>query len=470
MRSAADPTRYRALTLVFVSVIAVLLVVAFLPGLTAAPATPSPSAAAADVSTPPASASASPSPEATTDAAASPSTAEPPPSPGATDEPAQSPSPRPRARAWTRLPAAESGARWGYMYEPALWDFDDALFLNPYPNEGDELWRSSDGLTWSRADVPGLVQDEDTGDFVSLTSVAHGSGGYVAVGTLSNSDTQTFEGRVWTSRDGIAWNGQAPEGVAGTTEGVTGSAELTLVGAADDGYLAFGSGPDGRMAWTSADGMRWQPATDPSLKKIARTVVGLVPIDGRLVAFTTPARERKPPITVHTGSALGPWRQVATLNARGGYGLAAQARPGAPLTVIARTKADHLGLWTSLDGSTWKRAGTLPAVLATSAIPLPTGWLAIGGLDVSTGCASAGPTIGLTWTSPDGRTWKRLRDDRSGVISALARRGDTLIGLGVRTATTLNRPGAVWTMHVDAPPSASAGKPTRVPDNVGCGP
>lgn len=98
----------------------------------------------------------------------------------------------------------------------------------------------------------------------------------------------------------------------------------------------------------------------------------------------------------------------------------------------------------------------------------PDGW-AIGGLDISTGCASAGPTIGLTWTSPDGRTWTRLRDDPSGVISALARRGDTLVGLGIRTATHAKRPGAVWTMHVDAPPSAVTSRPTRVPDGGGCG-
>src|SRR4029077_9573197 len=111
-------------------------------------------------------------------------------------------------------------------------------------------------------------------------SVAHGSAGYVAVGTQSNDDKETTEGRVWTSRDGAAWNGQAPEGVAGNSEGVHGSEELTLVGAADDGYVAFGSGPDGRMAWTSTDGMHWQRATDPGLNQIARTVVGLVPIDG----------------------------------------------------------------------------------------------------------------------------------------------------------------------------------------------
>ena len=355
------------------------------------------------------------------------------------------------------------------MYQPVLWDFGDVLLLNPYPDEGDQLWRSDDGVSWHRVDIPGLGSNEETGDFARVASVAHGPGGYVAVGAFSNDDTDRYEGRVWTSRDGRAWNGQAPEGVAGNSEGVNDSQELTLVGAADDGYIAFGSTPDGRRAWTSTDGMQWHPATDPSLKRIARTVVGLVPIDGELVAFTTPRRERASPITVHRGSALGEWRQVATLDARWGYDSAASARAGAPLTVIASTHGDKLALWTSPDGSTWHRAGRLPDVLATSAIQLPTGWLAIGGLDVSTGCATIGPTIGLTWTSPDGRTWKRLRDDRSGVISALAMRGDTLIGLGVRTAKNGNRPGAVWTMHVDAPPSASSAAPTRVPDNPGCG-
>ena len=355
------------------------------------------------------------------------------------------------------------------MYQPALWDFDGALFLNPYPDEGDQLWRSEDGVGWRLVHLPGLVQNLDTGEFASVTSVAQGSRGFVAVGQFSKGETQTFEGRVWTSRDGIAWSGQAPEGVEGNAEGMNGSVGLTLVGAADDGYLAFGAGSDGRMAWTSADGMRWQPATNPNLKQIARTVVGLVPINGDLVAFTTPRRVRKAPIAVHRGSALGGWRQVDTLDATWTYGSAAMARPGAPLSVIASTKGDRLGLGTSVDGSTWSRKGTLPDVLATSAIQVPTGWLAIGGLDISTGCASAGPTIGLTWTSPDGRTWTRLRDDPSGVISALARRGDTLVGLGIRTATHAKRPGAVWTMHVDAPPSAVTSRPTRIPDGGGCG-
>ncbi len=153
----------------------------------------------------------------------------------------------------------------------------------------------------------------------------------------------------------------------------------------------------------------------------------------------------------------------------GCYGSAALARPGAPLTVIASTNGDRLGLWTSLDGTTWNRIGRLPDVLATTAIQLPTGWLAVGGLDISTGCATIGPTIGLTWTSPDGRTWTRLRDDPRGVISALAMRGDTLVGLGEQTVKNRPRRGAVWTMHVDAPPSAVPGTPTRVPVNRGCG-
>ena len=359
------------------------------------------------------------------------------------------------------------------MSQATLWDFDDLLLLNPDPDEGDQLWRSNDGISWHRVHIPGLGTNEETGDYASVRSVAHGSGGYVAVGDFGNDDAETYEGRVWTSRDGSAWNGQAPEGVAGNSEGVNGSQELTLVGAADDGYIAFGSTPDGRRAWTSTDGMQWHPATDPSLKRIARTVVGLVPIGGELVAFTTPRRERASPIAVHRGTALGEWRQVATLDARWMYGSAALARPGAPLTVIASANGDRLGLWTSLDGTTWNRAGTLPDVLATSAIQVPSGWLAIGGLDVGTGCATIGPTIGLTWTSPDGRKWTRLPDDPSGVISALAERGDTLFGLGMRTGgptpTRLNRPGAVWTMHVDVPPNTVPSKPTKVPEGGGCG-
>lgn len=469
MRSTANPTRMRALALLLVAVLAALLVVALLPNLGASPPNPSASAVAAHVSTPPASPAPPASPERTASAAPTADDQGPPPSASPTREPPQSAPPKSRAPVWTRLRATETGARWSYVYEPVLWDFGDVLLLNPYPDEGDQLWRSDDGVSWRRVQVPGLGRNEDTGDFASVTSVTHGSAGYVAVGSFSGGDDETFEGRVWTSRDGIGWNGQSPEGVAGNSEGVYGSTELTLVGAADDGYIAFGSGPDGRAAWTSTDGMQWRPATDPGLKRIARTVVGLVPINGELVAFTTPRRERASPITVNRGSAFGAWRQVDTVDARWLYGSAAMARPGAPLTLIASTKGDRLALWTSIDGSAWNRAGRLPDVLATSAIQLPTGWLAIGGLDISTGCASAGPTIGLTWTSPDGRTWKRLKDDPSGVISALALRGNTLIGLGIRTGKHEGRPGGVWTMHVDAPPSAVASRPTRVPDNVGCG-
>ena len=116
-------------------------------------------------------------------------------------------------------------------------------------------------------------------------------------------------------------------------------------------------------------------------------------------------------------------------------------------------------VWTSADGSKWNRVGTMPDVLATSAMQLPTGWVAVGGLDIGTGCATIGPTIGLTWTSIDGRAWKRLPDDRSGVISALVRRGDTLIGLGQRTVENAPQAGAVWTMRVGVPPNVAPSTP-----------
>ena len=162
------------------------------------------------------------------------------------------------------------------MYQPALWDFGDTLFLSPYADQGDAIWRSKDGITWRRARIPGLGSPAATDTFTVVNAIARGPGGYVAVGRRDDDSTNISEGRVWTSRDGVAWNGQAPEGVSGNSEGVPGTQELRLIGAADDGYVAFGWGQDGNMAWTSTDGMRWQAAKDPGLRRIALTAVAVL--------------------------------------------------------------------------------------------------------------------------------------------------------------------------------------------------
>jgi hypothetical protein len=119
------------------------------------------------------------------------------------------------------------------------------------------VWRSVDGHAWERLALHGSVGKG------AVTGLAAGPLGLLAVG-IDGHDTAT----TWRSTDGVAWTAASLTG-----EGF-GQARLDDVEALGDGWLMVGSiggrdvpsggvlTPNGSAgaAWTSLDGIAWQPA------------------------------------------------------------------------------------------------------------------------------------------------------------------------------------------------------------------
>jgi hypothetical protein len=126
-------------------------------------------------------------------------------------------------------------------------------------------WWSGDGASWVRPpDTPALTSAD--GEVIAPTGVAVGERAAVIVGDrVPLTSAGTVDGVAWTSADGRRW-ARAPE--TGLPAG-PGMQRLGRVAALGDGFAAVGLEGDGERvrpaAWTSADGAVWRAAADPVL-------------------------------------------------------------------------------------------------------------------------------------------------------------------------------------------------------------
>ena len=128
------------------------------------------------------------------------------------------------------------------------------------------VWRSPDGLTWSRVGPAGAP----TGG--TVTDVAQAGSHWVAVG---NSAGQAM---TWLSNDGSSWQPGLPSsGLEGTS--------LRRIVAIGSGFVALGeSSPGNGAAWQSADGTLWtQLDTGAIFSNGGVSAIGAV--GGRVVLF-----------------------------------------------------------------------------------------------------------------------------------------------------------------------------------------
>ena len=114
-------------------------------------------------------------------------------------------------------------------------------------------WTSSDGVSWQPAVVEG------TGEQVELRSVFVGSGGLVAVGSLTGGKQATM----WTSVDGTAWTLRDP-GADGTNPPVPSASDGTTIIATtyrfdDGGGIGWWVSADGVTGRSSDRAARWRP-------------------------------------------------------------------------------------------------------------------------------------------------------------------------------------------------------------------
>lgn len=180
-----------------------------------------------------------------------------------------------------------------------------------------------------------------------------------------------------------------------TPEGLDGAA-LHEVAPVDGGMAAVGSDEDGAAAWTSHDGVTWEPVRvqDGADTHVLRAVA----FSDRGVAF--------------------------------GEGDGAASR-----------------LWTSGDGGRWRAGGAQPPVAGRINAVAVDGhrWIAVG--DVADG-ESGEAYAGAVWASGDGRSWESVTELplHEGTISDVAVVGDTVVVVGFDV-----RGARAWVMRGDGP-------------------
>jgi len=112
------------------------------------------------------------------------------------------------------------------------------------------VWTSPDGLDWTR-----VYGEEFPGGWgpSGIRQVVAGGPGLVAVGVEVGFDN--WDGAVWVSNDGLAWERvEGQDGFVGL-----GNQGLNSVAPGGPGLVAVGFDGSGPAVWTSADGYTWTP-------------------------------------------------------------------------------------------------------------------------------------------------------------------------------------------------------------------
>ena len=238
---------------------------------------------------------------------------------------------------------------------------------------------SADGVTWR----PATPLQALAGTGTEFLGVAAGHGGYVVVGRQMN------PGRIfavlWYSPDLRSWTLGSNGGLDGRLSASTVNGVAATVG----GFAAVGSHGAAPAIWLSADGRHWN-----------------------LVSLSLPSGAHSATLT--TVSASGD-RVVAV-----GYA----ATPAGDIPVV-ETSADGGAHWRQIVPPALNGLGLITALTAT-----PRGFTAAG-------LAGKGRSVrAVTWTSPDGLTWSQPAPTTGGGITALTTAGSTVIGTAEQGANS----------------------------------
>jgi len=275
------------------------------------------------------------------------------------------------------------------------------------------------GETWTALAFPGFGAE--------VNDIAVGGPGFVAVGKAPlNIPSQ---GAVWTSVDGVTWDG--PQG-----PGVFGDTPLYAIESWQGGLILGGADGDRAAFWTSTDGLTWTRL--PTRKEFAFCATGCRGDGGQLEAMYVDGDELvvlgSPGCDCEV-SPLVEWRSTDGQTWAVQHDLAWDSRPTAQVAVgsgglrtarDARTGGSQIE--SSSDGSTWDVVWTstdrLEDISATSE-----GFVAVGEDEFSENALAA--------ISSDGLTWSRVsdsRDLRNGSMFAVAASADRLVAIGQHLA------------------------------------
>ncbi len=180
--------------------------------------------------------------------------------------------------------------------------------------------------------------------------LAGGPGGWAAVGQQA----------IWTSPDGLSWTLAATHGISPQLPGDS----VWVMTKTADGFLAGGAGSAGAVIWTSRDGVTWQ--------RITAAQLGLA----------------GPGETVQN-IAYATWHGNDVLISGS----------------VARDGQSYSAAWLSTsDGAAWTRV-TIPVDHGAGPAISGLGFDASGLIAVRPGRSASGGSDGISYFSPNGRTW-----------------------------------------------------------------
>lgn len=271
---------------------------------------------------------------------------------------------RSRARVWT----SADGVAWTSQPDALFLSFSldlvvrsgDDLFAFGRGHEGVQVWRSTNGRSWTTLESRDL-------EWAHINDVAVVDGTMIAVGSIDDPESAETGSAAWRSTDGVAWQRvPAPAGLE----------EVWQVVARDSTLVAIGRWPhlSGPLISYSIDlGDTWQQAQADVQFGIDGPGGGLVTLaanDGRFVAvgYREGAGDHEPiALTSVDGSS---WTSV-TLTAAGGGGILEQVvavRGGRFVAIGTEQSRATASARLTTDGRAWT---DLPPVYTGQSPPMP---------------------------------------------------------------------------------------------------
>lgn len=322
------------------------------------------------------------------------------------------------------------------------------------------VWTSPDGAQWARAKVEPVTLD---GAADRLLGVARWGTTAAAVGVAFNRNEGVARPSAWASRAGGPWReapanrelfgGPATQGVTGVGAGPLGLAVLgPRTGANNRTYVAV---------WRSGDGRSWlPPVQDPALtvsptQPVAPLSVAVGPraivVTGKVIRVDDPADG-----AIWTGTAPG-----GTGSTPGGTGPA----PGGTKST-GPAQGGTSGTDPTTRGLRWERVAAGPAGLGGEGVQEVDRVVALGSGFVAAGLAGQPGGLRLvSWTSADGRSWRRWPAAATvGVsrLTSLAAGPGGVLAAGVAGTTAClwrSADGRAWTAE---PLPAGAARPAAL--------
>ncbi len=219
----------------------------------------------------------------------------------------------------------------------------------------ERIWRSEDGIAWTEVDSTSLRSLWGPSGAEELVAVTAGPSGIVVIGRPAN----TFESIVAFSPNGREWTpiSLPARDMAIVWDATAYGHGFVIVGRdgrPDESYANVRPGVGSPAAWFSADGLTW------SETKVAPTAV-----KGGVLTRVLPA----------AGGLFAIGNDVAV--------------------TASYEEIDAVGAWTSIDGRSWQKVGTLQSLVPQAAM------LGSNGTDLV--ALQNGTTM---WISTDGRGWR----------------------------------------------------------------